>query len=310
MKNNTVVTAGDSNYLWGLFLLLASMRRTGMDEPVLIGTKRFDERCRRVLEQFGDVRFHSLDDARHNLTCQKAAMMLEVDNEYVTWADSDGLFSGNVSELLPPPDHAHIHVRRRKPDEMPGAFPPAYSLSEILPRWRKDVGEVLGRDLGSSPTIPDFEHFQSVSACFLSVARDREEFLQTWHAMLMRLPEGDTGVTDRSLACYHQLDESCLNAVLQNLPNAPVITDVYRMDKDEARLFVHFCGRPKPWVAWIPSALRHYESTLQVVEWAQEQKLELPSEIPPSLCRKNGELLKKIAPMTDLVYKIRRKLKI
>ena len=32
MKNNTVVTAGDINYLWGIFLLIASMRKNGMDE--------------------------------------------------------------------------------------------------------------------------------------------------------------------------------------------------------------------------------------------------------------------------------------
>ena len=36
MKNNTIVTAGDRNYLWGLFLLIASLRKNGMDEPVMI----------------------------------------------------------------------------------------------------------------------------------------------------------------------------------------------------------------------------------------------------------------------------------
>ena len=40
--DNTICTAGDHNYLWGLFLLIASMRRFGMDEPVIVGTKGFE----------------------------------------------------------------------------------------------------------------------------------------------------------------------------------------------------------------------------------------------------------------------------
>ena len=55
--DNTICTAGDHNYLWGLFLLIASMRRFGMDEPVIVGTKGFTDRDRRVLEQFGGVAF-------------------------------------------------------------------------------------------------------------------------------------------------------------------------------------------------------------------------------------------------------------
>ena len=38
MKNNTIITAGDRNYLWGIFLMIASLRRNGMDEPVIVGT--------------------------------------------------------------------------------------------------------------------------------------------------------------------------------------------------------------------------------------------------------------------------------
>ena len=42
MKNNTIITAGDRNYLWGIFLMIASLRRNGMDEPVIVGTCGFD----------------------------------------------------------------------------------------------------------------------------------------------------------------------------------------------------------------------------------------------------------------------------
>ena len=310
MKNNTVVTAGDANYLWGLFLLVASMRKAGMDEPVMIGTKKFDARCERVMKQLGAVTLTSLDAASHNLTCHKAEVMLQADTEFVTWADSDALFSGDCSALMPPPDHSRIHVRRRTPAEMPGAFPKPYDLNEILPQWQKDVAAVAGQDPGEPEPPQTFETFQSCSACFLSVARDREKFLQVWHRMMMNLPSNDTGVVNRSLKCYHQLDESCLNATLRYLEGAPEVTETYRMDKDLAHLFVHFCGRPKPWVFWVPSALRHYDATLAVVEWARAEKLELPGEVPPAF--RSGPLAKRLAFATarprEFLFKLRRKI--
>ena len=56
MKNNTVVTAGGINYLWGLFMLIASMRKSGMDEPVLVGAHNFTPEAEAVLKQFGECR--------------------------------------------------------------------------------------------------------------------------------------------------------------------------------------------------------------------------------------------------------------
>ena len=53
MKNNTVVTIGDINYLWGIFLLVASIRKSGMDEPILVGTQKFDDYCN-LVQQFAD----------------------------------------------------------------------------------------------------------------------------------------------------------------------------------------------------------------------------------------------------------------
>lgn len=315
MKNNTIVTAGDANYLWGLFLLVASARKSGMDEPILIGTQKFDARCDRVLKQFGDVTFFSMDHASHSLTCHKAEVMLEAKTEYVTWADSDGLFSGNVSSILPPPDHAHIHARRRTPPEMPGAFPKPYDLNEILPQWAQDVGtccsftedKIASEKQRAASLVGTF---CSVSACFLSLPRDNDEFIRLWHQMMMNLPKGNVGVVDKSLRCYHQLDESCLNACLLFAPTAPTLTDTYQMDKDLAHLFVHFCGRPKPWVAWVPSALRHYESTLATVDWAIEQKLELPTEkLPFALNHSHKTFCHFNARLAELWYKIKRRMK-
>lgn len=307
MKNNTVVTAGDAGYLWGLFLLIASMRSSGMDEPVIVGTKRFSAADAEVLAQFGDVRFVSLDDAVHSLTCCKARMMLEAATEFVTWADSDALFTGNCSDLLAPPDEGMIHVRCRDAAEMGLAFPPPYDLRTILPTWQRDVASLAGegRTVKELPTVADF---RSCSACFLSLGRRQERFLRVWHELMMRLPKGDVGVVDKSLAFYHQLDESCLNACLTFLSDAPRRTAVYALDKDPSHLFAHFIGQPKPWVAWTPSALRFFDRTVAIVDWAVSKGLRLPGPVPYSLCAGHKTMCRLMARPFELRTKVFRRL--
>lgn len=308
--DNTICTAGDHNYLWGLFLLIASMRRFGMDEPVIVGTKGFTDRDRRVLEQFGGVRLVSLDHADHSLTCHKAEVMLAAESGYVTWADSDAMFKGNCSNLLLPPDVAQIRVRRRCAAEMPGAFPKGYDLGRILPAWRKDVATAAGLDAAALPGVTErfIASFRSCSACYLSLARSQERFLLVWHALMMRLPKGDAGVVDRSLASYHQLDESCLNACLAFLPDAPKVTETYGLDRDPERIYLHFIGRPKPWEGWTPRSARHIEAVVSTVEWAVAEGLELPGDVPSSLRRNRLALHRATARWNELWFKARKRL--
>lgn len=308
--DNTICTAGDHNYLWGLFLLIASMRRFGMDEPVIVGTKGFTDRDRRVLEQFGGVRLVSLDHADHSLTCHKAEVMLAAESGYVTWADSDAMFKGNCSNLLLPPDVAQIRVRRRCAAEMPGAFPKGYDLRRILQAWRKDVATAAGLDAAALPGVTErfVASFRSCSACYLSLARSQERFLLVWHALMMRLPKGDAGVVDRSLASYHQLDESCLNAVLAFLPDAPKVTETYGLDRDPERIYLHFIGRPKPWEGWTPRSARHIETVVSTVEWAVAEGLELPGDVPSSLRRDRLAFNRATARWSELWFKARKRL--
>ena len=307
---NTVCTAGDHNYLWGLFLIAASMRRFGMDEPLLVGAKALTARDRRVLEQFGRVAFLDLGHAGRSLTCHKAEVMLAAGTEFVTWADSDALFKGNCSALLPPPDARAIRVRRRGAAEMPGAFPAGCDLARILATWRLDVAAAAGLPPAAIPeaTAADVAAFRSCSACYLSLARSQERFLRVWHALQMRLPEGDVGVVDRSLACYHQLDESCLNACLAFLPGAPEVTETYGLDRDPERIYLHFIGRPKPWEGWTPRSARHIETVVSTVEWAVAQGLELPGGVPFSLRRAHLALNRRTARLCEVLFKIRRRL--
>lgn len=311
-RDNTIVTIGDMNYLWGMFLLIASARRSGMDEPFLVGVKQFTPEAERVLKQFGGVRVLQLDGIKRSLTCLKAHVMLNVETEYATWADSDAFFTGNVSEILVPNSPDEIHFRLRAPFEMPGAFK-GHTFGEdgksipkaVLEAWRKDIEEVAGEARAESR----YATSGSASFCSFSMARFRK-FAEIWHELQMKvLPERDVGVEDRSLLYYHQLDESTLNACLNFVVDAPRVQDVYRMDKESNRLFVHFIARPKPWEGWTKRAFRHFDEYVTVVEWAVSQGLALPSPIPGCLMRSRKNLMRALIPWMTLKPKVVRRLK-
>ena len=310
--NNTIVTIGDINYIWGIFLLIASARKSGMKEPFLVGVKGFNPEAERILRQFGDVKVVSLDGNIRSLTCLKAHVMLQADAEFVTWADSDAFFTGNVSDILAPSSPNEIHFRLRAPDEMPGAFK-GHTFGEdgrsipkaVLDVWRRDIMDIAGE------ARDEARHRTSGSACFCSFSMARfRRFAEIWHELQLKvLPDRDVGVVDKSLLYYHQLDESTLNACLNFVVDAPRVQDVYRMNKERDRLFVHFISRPKPWEGWTRRSFRFFDEYVSVAEWAAAEGLDLPGEMPGSLRRSRRWLLRTMVPWMTLKPKLVRRLR-
>ena len=306
----TIVTIGDIHYLWGIFMLVASARKAGMDEPFLVGTKNFDDRGVRVLKQMGGVDILPLDGVARSLTCLKAKALLEARTEFVAWADSDGFFTGNVSDILTPENPEEIHFRLRAPAEMPPAFK-GQRLREgggtpqaVLDVWRKDVAAVAGGALET----PRYDTTGSASFFSLSLARHRR-FLEIWDALQERvLPQRDVGVVDTSLAFYHQLDESTLNACLDFAPDAPRVQETYRMNKDRRRLYMHFIGRPKPWEGWTKRAFGFFDEYGEVLDWAVSRGLELPGAVPGCLKAGNKRLCRLLIPWTELKPRLARRM--
>ncbi len=310
--NNTIVTIGDVNYLWGIFMLIASARKAGMEERFLVGVKGFDERAENVLKQLGGVKLVNLDGADRSLTCLKPKVMLKAETDFVTWADSDAFFTGDVSEILPPANPDEIHFRLRTPPEMPAAFK-GHSFGEdgtkipkaVLDVWRADIKEVAG------DAAPESRYQTSGSAAFASLSLKRHRrFLEIWDALEEKvLPKRNVGVVDRSLEFYHQLDESTLNACLNFVVDAPRVQGEFKMNKERGRLFVHFIAQPKPWMGWTKRAFRFFDDYVAVAAWAKEKGLELPGPIPPALKASRRTLARLMAPWTELKPKISRRMK-
>lgn len=306
MKNNTVVTAGDINFLWGIFMLIASMRKSGMDEPVLVGAYQFTPEAESILKQFDDVAIYPLKGIDHSLTCYKPLLMLNTDTEYVSWVDGDGFFVGNCSKRLPPLSEGEVHIRMREAQENTMVFRD-YGFKgdnrsvpeEVLKVWKSDI------EGASEPRIP-----RSCVACTVAFHRSARPFLQIWHDQMMRvLPAGNVGVVDRQLRFYPQLDESVLNSLLCFCPSAPRVSDSYRLDKDRSELFCHFGGLPKPWIGWTPLSWRHFDAYTAVAAWAVEQGFKLPGPLPYSLKASNKALCNLLQHPILLKTKIRKRLK-
>ncbi len=311
-SDNTIVTIGDINYLWGIFMLIASARKSGMDEPFLVGCKSFTPKAEQILTQLGGVSCVSLDDASRSLTCYKPFVMLKATTEFVTWADSDAFFTGNVSDILKPAPPEGIHFRLREPSEKPGMswrhfFSGDYSKvpSEVLEAWRQDLKDIAGTALDT----PRFTTTGSACFCSLSLKQHRR-FLEIWHELQMKvLPDKDVGVVDNSLRIYPQLDESTLNACLTFLPDAPTPQPVFRMDKERERLFVHFIAQPKPWQGWTKRAFRFFDDYVGVLDWAISKGYELPGPVPPCLKASNKTIMKLLIPWMTLKPKIMKRIK-
>ena len=306
MKNNTVVTAGDINFLWGIFLLIASMRKAGMDEPVLVGAYNFTPEAEDVLTQLGDVTIFTLKDIDHSLTCYKPLVMQQTETEYITWIDGDGFFIGNCSKRLPPLSPDEIHIRMRQPEENSQAFR-GYEYGEdarsipkaVLDAWKADVGS------DSEPRIP-----RNCVACSFSIHRSATPFLRKWDEQMMKvLPAGNVGVVDHTLKYYHMLDESVLNSVLCFYSGAPRVSDSYRLDKDPNELFGHFGGAPKPWIGWAPHSFKHFDKYTAVADWAVGQGYKLPGPLPFSLDPKHKTMCRLLQHPVYFNMKLKRRLK-
>lgn len=150
--STTVVTAGDRAFAWGALILVASMRRNGMNHPVIVGMTGWTDDMKSKVQSLGGVTLKELPPSRQCVTCQKPMLMDldEIETDWVCWADSDGAFVGDCSEWLVGDNEDEIVIRKYNPK--PWQMWNSYSLKwydVVMPvaDWLVENGVVKSSDL-------------------------------------------------------------------------------------------------------------------------------------------------------------------
>ena len=302
-EQNTVVSACDQAYAWGVWLLIASMRKSGMSQPILIGAYNWQEQWRRDIEKFPNVKVVELPiEDRRSVTCSKPKIMCEAQTDYITWVDCDGFFTADCTEQLTGAEDEiylrprtsgevrDLYRRERRPADQPNAIP-----GGILDVWQLDVGE---------RAKPRYEH--GISAALISVHRKNLPFIKRWSEQMQKVLPADVSVVDAKSIAYFQTDESVLNSLLLFADDAPPITRSYLADKTDGAHYIHFAFNPKPWIMWNRYSLRHYDATLDVVEWAIAAGYAPNAALPFPFQRKNRRAAFFLARFDRLVSRWRK----
>jgi hypothetical protein len=150
MKNITIVSACDRNFLWGAYLLAASAARFLPETPVHILQTGFTDDDKALLEQFPTVKVLSLpDNDPRNVANRKSEALLSADTEFVAWLDADCMVIGDISKYLIP-KNGEFQIRMRAAAENAWVWRNHYAPGEprgglpksVLEKWRADVGQL------------------------------------------------------------------------------------------------------------------------------------------------------------------------
>ena len=300
MSSKTIVTACDHHFVWGTFLLLLSLRRSGVNLPVHVVTHNLGEADRALLSQIDGVTlFKASDEANHrNIVYQKTAAILTADTDLIMWIDSDCIVTGDITPLMdaagdglqirmrPEPEIAYLFKRRYAAGEKRGTLP-----GKVLEIWRNDVGE------RRMPAINT-----SCNAHCFTVHRKHLDFIRRWDQQIRKVipAESCSGVVnDRSFA-YFLLDEAVMSSMLAFSEVPPSIRP-YLMDAYPDCAVIHFGGQPKPWRRWLLRNMEYFDTITGLLEWAEKKGWALPYK-PWYLQRK----YKKICRIHALCFEVHR----
>ena len=300
--NTTVVTAGDRAYAWGALMLVASMRRNGMEHPVVVGAMDWSEEQKRRICSLGNVSIYEIEKTRQCLACQKPRLMGcdAVKTDWVCWVDADGLFVGDCSEWLAGDDVDEMRIKRCDP-------PPPDFTPETLSTWQRDVKRFWGKALDAS------RYATRVQSGVILLHRKWCPFLSRWDEQINNVLPPDVEIIMTKGSAYYQTDESVLGSLLCFDIDAPKVSEQYKFDGrvDRSRYYLHFGYNPKPWQMWNTYASRWREDAYSTIDWLVEKGVVKDSEVPLPLRRSWWPLYRCLAPAAPWVWramKLKRRL--
>ena len=283
MKTNNVsiVTGCDLNYLWGVFLLVASIQKAHDPVDVVVFGTGFDSNAEKMISQFPVATVVRDDsDNKFSLNNRKPTYMLQSDSDYIAWVDADCIITGPSIDLLIPAnqqfqvrlrseeENASVFLRYYRPEDKWGAVP-----NWVKERWRDDVG---GRQLPRVDTT-------CPSNCFV-IHNRHLPFIKEWEDLINRvLDPGNDGPIDKGNPAYWMTDESTLNALLLFSEKCPD-PGRYQLDNLQGTHLVHFIGSPKPWIGWNRRFLYCIPKVIDLLDWLQKEGFAIPP-VPSSFRR-------------------------
>jgi len=273
-----IVTMCTKDWVWGVYLLIASLRYNNVKTRVNVFGFGFDDRDKALLEQFDNVKVIIREMAlRRQMTFLKADTLLSAEPaEYLAWIDCDCLVKGDVTKYLSPPDDAfHIRVRSTvaetclrfrhrytNPSEF-GHIPEA-----VLDIWKKDVGE------NETPRMDS----TVVTNCFV-FHKKHIGFIRKWRGQISKIssiPYND----DVKLAYGYGKrlsDELIMSSLFLFAVDAPPIGKYQFDDTSSGAYLVHFAPAKKPWEVWTLQSVKYLDYVLSLIRYAKEKGYELPA---------------------------------
>lgn len=290
MRSKTIVTACDQNFAAGSFLLLASLRRHGVDIPVHILERNLPDAERRLLEQVDGV---TLFPASENATLQhmvyeKTEAVLTADSDLVIWLDSDCMITGDITPQIDATGDG-LQIRMRPENEIAYLFRQRYSDDDTRGKMPRSVLDIWKKDIGERET----ERIStSCNAHCLVINRAWIGFLERWKNQMLKVIPQETShiiVNERSIA-YPFIDESVISSMLAFCEEVPPLTD-FQFDQDPAHSVIHFGGSPKPWQRSLQRNMVWFDEIMDNLDWAEQQGWTYPGR-PWFLQRKNKAVCK------------------
>ena len=303
-ENNTIVSACDQGYAFGVWLLIASIRKSGMTHPILIGAYKWPDEWKQDILKFPNTSISDLPITdKRSVTCSKPEIMLKAPTDFVTWIDCDGIVSADITEAIQCPLGA-INIRPKTPSETTKMFPklrkanenPEAIPAQILDTWRHDVCEL---------DTPRFLHGFSACLIGLSLAQNHA-FLEKWREQMYKVLPEDVALVQDGNAAYFQTDESVLNSLMLFAREAPPLIPHYTADLQGKPHFIHFAYNPKPWIMWNNYSLKHFDRVLDIVEWAVKNGYAPHCELPYTFKRSHKRLCTLLAPLGGIIAKYRK----
>ena len=283
MKNLTIVSACDRNFLWGAYLLAASSARFLPLTPVHILQTGFTAGDRALLEQFPTVKVLSLpDNDPRNVANRKSEALLSADTEYVAWLDADCMVIGDITKYLIP-KNGEFQIRMRAAAENAWVWRNHYAAGEprgglpksVLEKWRADVGQLEQLRVESA----------CVTNCFVLHKRHLD-FVRQWKSQIAKvIPPTHAGVVDHRNPAYFMTDESVMTSLLAFSNIAPTPGE-FLLDRDAQAHVAHFGANPKPWTQWRLRLWYCHPHIMSLLDWARANGYKLPP-LPWSFEKRN-----------------------